>query len=181
MGRFIRSAAGVVKFVVVALVIGLVAAWSTAGAHPAQLGKPRALDGTVEIRAADAQRVLVAVDASNEGKKLDGKFEHLFLFTSASAVKLTPLSLAGAHLEYSNGELLVMRDGAVALQIRTPGGTASSAPVRPGGVVLDDPIGLSHYAGPFGTTRDDLGRVTRSDACESACFRIGSREIEFPF
>lgn len=144
------------------------------------------LVGSAAVRAVDERRILVAVDAVDEGHPLDGQVDHIFLFTASESIDFTAHEGYGsARLEFNGSTLTVnwhTTGRAFELVVeneRTP----PLAPPKEGVTRYRNAIGLSHYSGIGSLSMLDLQHIRRSDTCDHApgsCYEANGYRIDFP-
>lgn len=130
--------------------------------------KPQALSGEIRVESVDNERLLVAIDTSNEGRPLDGVVDAVYWFRPDEPL-FVPISLhfRFANLETSTGRLRVStpEDGKTVLLLSLLPRDAGDGPdVRveaarvenPEAIVLNRGIALSQYRGGFRVTLDEV-------------------------
>jgi hypothetical protein len=145
-------------------------------------GDQLSLDGYVVVKAVDDERVIVAIDTSNEGRAADGIVDHVFLFTASESIRLPDLSNPHrGHLEFSGNMLVEVQDtGSRILEFVVPNESSPVPTRRSGAIRFDKAIGLSHYTGWKDSFRfGDLDEIRRDDQ-RPDCYWVGDHRFVFP-
>lgn len=137
--------------------------------------------GRVFVETVDARRIVIAVSTH-----LDGRSEHVFLYTASKPLSVTPrFRNWQAQVNYESGgglRITPFTAGAQALEfVLNP---KFQTPAPEGSVLrFSDTVGLSHYVAHPALPLDDLKALHRRADCDGApqaCVEVAGQFLPFP-
>lgn len=142
---------------------------------PAQAQK-RSVDGPGVVLRVDSLRLLVGIDASNDGRPPDGVIDDLYLVSLRSS-HLAPTSLVWGkmHVESDGGRLLVLIHTNDASQ-RYEWSTIPTAP----DTAIAQAAGIAWHQGWGRLEKVSTESLSRSNECPNACYSWSGRRLEWP-